>query len=548
MIAADPFSQYYAPLLSDTYDVVDRIVLNAYFGLGSSPGGFRCWWQQLHGTLDKLDDTRLMRIAGRFSRRVRGWAKKHNIPVIYCRAGERKHRIAEEHRPGDPKFQGIFAVLVNKAPAPVWQVLRFKGGGFHLKRREPRPCVYHYSFHILDPEWGHITIRMSGHAPFPAQVMLNGHEYVACRARKSGIDFTKEGNCFTEVSNAAALAKVADSLRSQTAIGRLQRVCERWMYKCVCFGLSFAEQKKSGFRYSYSIYQVEYSRNLLFANGHQMEQVFQGVIDRTRGPLDLRTVKTIFGVKQRRIKKRGRAPRCESVLEIPTYDLTIFKVHFGRLTVKLYTKGECVLRAEAIAHNTADLRCGRVLEKFPEVVAKLSALLHRFLEALRCIDVAWISDRTLEELPLPSRVGKTRVGGVDINKPRMRAVMQAVVALSPAPGGFSAAALAGKVREFLGLTGGYAPRHAAYDLKKLRGKELVRKTTDKSRRYEPTPDGLRAMAGLVVLREKVIKPLLTRRGRCKPGSKSRATTALDAQYQAVQRQMQHLFKLLRMAA
>jgi hypothetical protein len=229
-------------------------------------------------------------------------------------------------------------------------------------------------------------------------------------------------------------------------------------------------------------------------------------------------------------------------------DLTIFKVHFGRLTVKLYTKGESVLRAEAIAHNTAELRCGRVLEKFPQVVGKLCELLHRFLEALRCIDVAWISDRTLEERPAPSTVGKTRVGGVDINKPRMRAVMEAVVALSVAPGGFSAAMLAEKVREFLGQIGGYAPRHGAYDLKKLRGKELVRKTTDKSRRYEPTPDGLRAMAGLVVLRQKVIKPLLIHRGRCKPGSKTRAPAALEAQYQAVQRQMQRLFKLLRLAA
>ena len=31
--------------------------------------------------------------------------------------------------------------------------------------------------------------------------MLNGHEYVACQARKGGIDFTKPDNCFTSVTN-----------------------------------------------------------------------------------------------------------------------------------------------------------------------------------------------------------------------------------------------------------------------------------------------------------------------------------------------------------
>src|SRR5207249_8965561 len=63
--------------------------------------------------------------------------------------------------------------------------------------QEPWPYVNHYSFHILDPDWGHLTIKISGHPPFPARVILNGHEYVACQARKAGITFTKQGNCFT---------------------------------------------------------------------------------------------------------------------------------------------------------------------------------------------------------------------------------------------------------------------------------------------------------------------------------------------------------------
>jgi hypothetical protein len=46
---------------------------------------------------------------------------------------------------------------------------------------------------------------------------------------------------------------------------------------------------------------------------------------------------------------------------------------------------------------------------------------------------------------------------------------------------------------------------AAYDLKKLRGKEIVRRIGH-SRRYEPLPTGLRAMTALLVLRNKAIKP------------------------------------------
>jgi hypothetical protein len=37
-----------------------------------------------------------MGMAGRFSRRVRAFAKAHNIAVIDCGRGDRKHRIAED--------------------------------------------------------------------------------------------------------------------------------------------------------------------------------------------------------------------------------------------------------------------------------------------------------------------------------------------------------------------------------------------------------------------------------------------------------------------
>ena len=70
------------------------------------------------------------------------------------------------------------------------------------------PKANHYSFHIWDAEWGHITIEMSGHPPFGAQIILNGHEYVACAARKAGIEFEKEGNCLGLLSRICGLIPV----------------------------------------------------------------------------------------------------------------------------------------------------------------------------------------------------------------------------------------------------------------------------------------------------------------------------------------------------
>ena len=164
------------------------------------------------------------------------------------------------------------------------------------------PFVNHYSFHIWDEEWGHVIIKMSGHPPFGAQIILNGHEYVACGARQAGIEFQKEGNCFVHTANGAGRARIADSLSQAETEGRLRRLCDRWIYStCLIFGLDLEEQQRSAFQYHYSSYQLEYSRNLRFGSGHQMWQRLQGLIDRTRGTLNLKVVKTIFGFKHVRV-------------------------------------------------------------------------------------------------------------------------------------------------------------------------------------------------------------------------------------------------------
>ena len=74
-------------------------------------------------------------------------------------------------------------------------------------------------------------------------------------------------------------------------------------------------------------------------------------------------------------------------------------------------------------------RCGRSLEKLPELVVQAKSILERFMDALSCIDQCSIADRMLEQL-----------------------------------------------------------RRAAYDLKKLRGKKIVRRI-GRTRRYESSRRG-----------------------------------------------------------
>ena len=154
----------------------------------------------------------------------------------------------------------------------------------------------------------------------------------------------------------------------------------------------------------------------------------------------------------------------------------------------------------------------------------------------------------LEHLPVASQVGKTIVGGIDLNKARIRHVVEALIALSPLPNGFIASDVAARVRALSKHSQSeYGPRHAAYDLKKLRGKQIVDRIRH-TRRYETLPTGLRALTALLVLRNKAIKPLLAAAQPLRPTRGAHNPHPIDAHYQTINLAMQGVFHELGLAA
>ena len=491
----DKLSEHYESILEDSYDCVDRIVLNGYCPMLHDGGGVRYWWRNWKGDDSTLDKNHLMRIAGRFSRRVKAWCTAKNIPLIYFKTGERKHEKAEALIPDDPNFSGIFAIFVSKAPAFLWDVKRYGKKGMNLWRKSEMSLVNYYHFHIIDKDWGHITIRMCAHPPFNTQIILNGHEWTARRPAIAKSDFEKQGNCFIQYADGQTLTRHADTC---TYKGRLEKVCDRWIYRCFWFALDYDEQKRSKLRFEYSIYQVEYSRNFRFQRGRFLDQAFQAMIDLTRSKLDIPRLKTIFGSKTRpyRTKKgTSRSSALEVCVEKPDYNLTVFKIHFGGLTLKLYDKGERTLRAEVVVHNAKVLKCKRSVSNFSSIVDKLKALMNSFLDNMRYIHVALIDELDLNALAAPSKKGNNRRAGINIQQPRMQDVMQCVLALSLQPEGYAARDLAERM-QLIGWKD-YKPHQAAYDLRKLRDKGLVAKLG--ARKYVNTPKGIQTVIALLSL-------------------------------------------------
>ena len=114
--------------------------------------------------------------------------------------------------------------------------------------------------------------------------------------------------------------------------------------------------------------------------------------------------------------------------------------------------------------------------------------------------------------------------------------------------GFTAGEFAAAIRSMPPEVGAeYDARRAAYDLKKLRGKNLIGKVA-RSRRYHVPPPAIQTMGALVLLREKVLGPILSAVRNPNATTTPLNCAEIDQHYQAVRQNMLTLLNDLRIAA
>ena len=69
-----------------------------------------------------------------------------------------------------------------------------------------------------------------------------------------------------------------------------------------------------------------------------------------------------------------------------------------------------------------------------------------------------------------------------------------------------------------------------------------------TRRYRLATPAIRTLVALLILREKIIKPVLAGAGKPKPGRPPKRVHPLDVHYENLQREMRHTLETLGLAA
>ena len=236
-----------------------------------------------------------------------GVGRRSGVPVIFCKAGERKHHIAEEYLAGACRRHR--GVLGPGGPGPgpgVEGEAVASQRGHHEPGEEDRirqPLLVPHHGPGLgtrdDQDVRPSAVRRAGHPQRPRVRRVPA-------ASAAGIGFTRRA---TALPGSPTRGPGPDRRHlvagcGYRAAGPGLRPLDLYRLPVLRAGPGRAGPV-SGFRYGYSVYQVEYSRNLIFASGAQMDRVFDTVVDRTRSRLDVPELRTLFGPKQRPARHRA---------------------------------------------------------------------------------------------------------------------------------------------------------------------------------------------------------------------------------------------------
>lgn len=220
MDRTNAFVAKYTTRIAFTLDCFDRVIFKGHLRPLCFPAGLRRFVDFRLGIRRKD----FMPWAKAQSRRIvehaQALAARHNRPYLYLNGMLRKERIVAELLRRHPVHQGLVCVLRCIEHCPSFRLI-------HAQRRPDfapaRPPALVFCFYWLDADLGLIHVRVPTLCPWPIQVAVNGHDYLARQLLAAGIGLVQEDNALVELDDPARAQKRADRFLRENWPGRLRR-------------------------------------------------------------------------------------------------------------------------------------------------------------------------------------------------------------------------------------------------------------------------------------------------------------------------------------
>jgi hypothetical protein len=488
----------YATLLRDhvtlTCCSIDRIFLQAYVPKLQTVGWVCHFlrWQRGYGI---PSSAAFGKIGEAYVAEVHRFAKASGIAVIHFAKGQNKEQIARpyiEAAAADGGKGKVALIGIAQEKALTWRSWKAKGqqnaAHPHMEWGRQMAFVNHFYFYLWDPEWGPAFWKTNAYAPYPVWLWLNGHEWAKRQCAKGRIGYAALDNGFRSCDDPVLLQRICDRLGP----GAVTAFFWRWFHRLP--SPFTTADLRAGYIYELAFRQFEVSDTRVFARPAAGRAFFEGLI---RDHLDLGRPDQVSLVFGRKVRLAGPHPtpgtfRTKVITDGVDPQIVCY---YKSSRLKQYFKEHRALRTEMVICDTRDFGIGRRLnyENWNALRAAGEHASQRLCDA-EAADATPAPD--VATLHLVTRPSATEDGqhapALRFGDARVMALMAAITGFRHLLTGFTNGTLTGRMRGLLDQ--GYTSRHATYDLRRLRRKQIIERIPG-THRYQVSPVG-RAIAVL----------------------------------------------------
>ena len=529
----------YSTLLRDrvtlTVRSVDRIFLRGYVPHLQTPGWCARYLREQRGF--GYPSSRAFGEVGKaYEKAIRDFARQNAIPVIRFAKGDNREEIARPYLEAAAAAGGkgtVALIGVGQERASAWRSWagrRRDYGGRPLQEwGRQMTFVNHFYFYLWDPEWGPAFWKVNCYAPFPVWIWLNGHEWAKRQLDKARIGYAALDNGFGSCADPGLLQRLCDRLGP----GAVSAFFWRWFPRLP--QVFTTADLRAGYVYELAFRQFEVADTLVFDRPAAGRAFFEGLI---RDHLDVGRPDCVSLTFGRKVTARTPgAFRTKVITQGVDPQVTCY---YKASRIKQYFKAHRALRTETVICDTRDFGIGRrvCLENWNALRAAGENANQRLCDA-EAADARPAPDTvTFAEVTRPTTTAEgLHAPALRFGDPRVMAVLSAALRFTHLIAGFDNRSLTQLASALLGVP--YTSRHATYDLRRLRRKQIIERLPG-THRYRLTPHG-RAIAVLFTKTYgRVLTPALTDLSPALPGDLARRSPLAAAWRQLDRALDQHI--------
>jgi len=352
----DAFVAKHAHAIRGVLSCFDRVLLRGYLPLmsGYAMADFLKRKQVKRRTLKAF----LLTQADRVKQHALSMAAEAKRPHQYLSGPTRKEDLARQIAEQDGITEGLVCVFSVLEPcrtfALVWKDTQ------PFVRPAQRKCLQLY-FYFLDRQLGLIHVKLQTWFPFPLQVYVNGHDWLARRLDRRGVDYTKRDNVFVHLDDPARAQKIADGFASvdwPRILGRYARRVNPLLRDLL-----------APMQYYWVTAQAEYSTDVLFGSHQALEALMPRLLSYSTLDFEARDVLAFLG---RKVHGNFQGDVVTDQIDFSQMPKRLpgrrVKHRMKRNWLKMYNKEGAVLRVETVINDPTEFRIRRRVRRHGRTV------------------------------------------------------------------------------------------------------------------------------------------------------------------------------------